>query len=103
MRGVWLHKLRCMVACCVVYACTCGACCCLQALQAARQKIAEATAALQQLERSVAKLEVAIPKLQLEAGSARQQADDLQHRLSQLSQATQVGADQTPFGSSPCP
>lgn len=62
----------------------------MQALQAAKEQATEATAAWQQLERSVATLEVAIPKLQLEAGSARQRADDLQHRLAQLSQATQV-------------
>ena len=62
----------------------------MQALQAAKEQATEAVAALQQLEHSVATLEVAIPKLQLEAGSARQRADDLQHRLAQLSQATQV-------------
>lgn len=63
----------------------------MQAVRAAREKAAKASASLQQLERLVANLEVAIPKLQLEAGSARQRADDLQHRLAQLSQATEVG------------
>ena len=62
----------------------------MQALQAAKEQAAEATAAVQELEHSVASLEVSIPKLQLEASSARQRADDLQHRLAQLSQATQV-------------
>ena len=38
----------------------------------------------------VSRLQVAIPKLQLEAAASRQQSTDLQQRLAQLSQAAKV-------------
>ncbi len=64
----------------------------LQALQEARARSAAASGEVQRINKEVSRLEVAIPKLQLEAGAARQQATDLQHRLAQLSQAAQVSS-----------
>ena len=59
-------------------------------MQEARIRSESASAEVQRINKEVRRLEVAIPKLKLEAGAARQQAADLQHRLAQLSQAAQV-------------
>lgn len=59
-------------------------------MQEGRARSEVASAEVQRITREVTRLEVAIPKLQLEAAAARQQAADLQHRLAQLSQAAQV-------------
>ncbi len=62
----------------------------VQALQEAKARSDAASAEVQRINKEVTRLEVAIPKLQLEAAAARQQATDLQHRLAQLSSAAQV-------------
>ena len=62
----------------------------VQALQEAKARSDAASAEVQRIHKEVTRLEVAIPKLQLEAAAARQQATDLQHRLAQLSSAAQV-------------
>lgn len=62
----------------------------VQALQEAKARSNAASAEVQRINKEVTGLEVAIPKLQLEAAAARQQASDLQHRLAQLSSAAQV-------------
>lgn len=59
-------------------------------MQEGRARSEAASAEVQRIIREVTRLDVAIPKLQLEAAAARQQAADLQHRLAQLSQAAQV-------------
>ena len=62
----------------------------LQALQEARSRSQTATAEVQRINKEVKRLEVGIPKRQLEAAAARHQSTDLQQRLTQLSQAAQV-------------
>ena len=62
----------------------------LQLLEEAKRESQQAAAEAQCIGQEVVRLEVAIPKLQLEAASARQQATDLQQQLSQLAQAAQV-------------
>ena len=62
----------------------------VQAVQEAKARSDAASAEVQRIHKEVTRLEVAIPKLQLEAAAARQQATDLQHRLAQLSSAAQV-------------
>ncbi len=64
----------------------------VQALQEAKARSDAASAEVQRIHKEVTRLEVAIPKLQLEATAARQQATDLQHRLTQLSSAAQVSS-----------
>lgn len=61
-----------------------------QALQEAQSRSQAATAEVQGINKEVKRLEVGIPKLQLEAAAARHQSTDLQQRLTQLSQAAQV-------------
>ena len=62
----------------------------VQALQKARSRSMAASAEVQCMNQEVSRLQVAIPKLQLEAAAARHQATDLHHRLAQLSQAAKV-------------
>lgn len=62
----------------------------MQALQEARIRSEAAAAEVQRISKEVKRLEVGIPKLQLEAAAARHQSTDLQQRLSQLAQAAQV-------------
>ena len=62
----------------------------VQALQEAKTRSDAASAEVQRIHKEVTRLEVAIPKLQLEAAASRQQATDLEHRLAQLSSAAQV-------------
>jgi len=64
----------------------------VQALQEAKARSDAASAEVQRIHKEVTRLEVAIPKLQLEAAAARQQTTDLQHRLAQLSSAAQVSS-----------
>ena len=64
----------------------------VQALQEAKARSNAASAEVQRINKEVTRLEVAIPKLQLEAAAARQQVTDLQHRLAQLSSAAQVSS-----------
>lgn len=62
----------------------------MQALQEARNRNQAAAAEVQRINKEVKRLEVGIPKLQLEAAAARHQSTDLQQRLTQLSQAAEV-------------
>lgn len=62
----------------------------MQALQEARNRSQAAAAEVQRINKGVKRLEVGIPKLQLEAAAARHQSTDLQQRLAQLSQAAEV-------------
>lgn len=62
----------------------------MQALQEAKNRSEAATAEVQRISKEVKRLEVGIPKLQLEAAAARHQSTDLQQRLTQLAQAAQV-------------
>lgn len=67
-----------------------GYLCAVQALQEAKIRSEAATAEVQRISKEVKRLEVGIPKLQLEAAAARHQSTDLQQRLTQLAQAAQV-------------
>ena len=59
-------------------------------MQEARNRAQAAAAEVQRINKEVKRLEVGIPKLQLEAAAARHQSTDLQQRLTQLSQAAKV-------------